>query len=475
MSPDSRSKRTVRRKATRIPMPHQEADVRVTNNYEVALGYSEEQAVEEAQRCLLCSRPKCIEGCPVIIDIPRFISLIADRDFEGAHIVMKDANLLPATCGRVCPQETQCEGVCIHPQAIAIGNLERFIGDRFARVHSEDICEPSGFKVAIVGSGPSGLTCASELAKKGHSVTVFEALHDFGGVLIYGIPEFRLPKNIVRSDIAHIRDLGVKFVSDILIGRTLTIDDLMGEEGFNAVFIGSGAGYPTFLGIPGENLLGVYSAAELLTRVNLMRAYKFPEYDTPVKIGRRVVVFGAGNVAMDAARTALRLGAEQVSIVYRRTISEMPAREVERIHADEEGVIFRTLKQPLEIVGEFDRVVGIKYMHMRLGDMDSSGRRNPEPIPGMSGYLPCDQVIYAIGQKSNPIIRQTTDGIEFGHGNTIKVDFKQQTDREGVYAGGDVVTGAATVIDAMGAGKTAAFHIDEYLHTLKPSKEEKEE
>ncbi len=452
------------------PMPLQDAQERVENFNEVALGYTEDMAVAEAQRCLECKKAPCRQGCPVEIDIPAFIARIKEKDFDGAINKIKEKNSLPAICGRVCPQESQCEKYCImgkKHEPVAIGRLERFAADhQIAKGKAPDTqkAPSSGFKVAVVGAGPAGLTAAADLALLGHQVTVYEALHVAGGVLMYGIPEFRLPKDIVQREIEAIRELGVEIHTNAVIGKLETVDELL-DRGFDAVFIGTGAGLPYFMGIPGENLLGVYSANEFLTRTNLMKAYLFPQYDTPIKVGKRVAVTGAGNVAMDAARTALRLGAEKSYIVYRRSAAEMPARREEIEHAEEEGVEFRLLTSPVEIHGnEQGFVTGMTCQRYELGEPDASGRRRPVPIPDSEYHMEIDTVIIAIGQGPNPLVLDTTPGLELTRWGTIDAD--QQTgitSREGVFAGGDIVTGAATVILAMGAGKKAAKAIDAYL------------
>lgn len=459
----------------RNAMPEQPANVRNKNFKEVALGYTEEMAVDEAQRCLNCPRPRCVEGCPVNVEIPAFFHAIAQRDFAGAIKILKRKNSLPAVCGRVCPQENQCENRCvlgIKGEPVAIGRLERFAAD-YARQHGLDVtdeakAEPKGQKVAIVGSGPSGLTAAGDLAKMGYDVTLFEALHAPGGVLMYGIPQFRLPKEIVQHEIQALRDLGVKIVVNAVIGRTFTIQELMEEEGYSAVYVGTGAGLPHFMNIGGENLNGVYSANEFLTRVNLMKAYEFPNVATPVYVGKRAAIVGAGNVAMDAARTAKRLGAEEVYIVYRRSEEEMPARKEEIGHAKEEGIELRLLNNPVEILGD-DKgwVKGLKCVKMELGEPDASGRRSPVAIPGSEYVLDVDMVVMAIGQGPNPLIKHTTPDLAVNKRGNIIADDNCATSIPGVFAGGDIVTGAATVISAMGAGKKAAAAMDEYLQGLK--------
>ena len=457
-------------------MPTQEPAVRAHNFDEVALGYNGEIAIAEAQRCLNCKNAPCVNGCPVNIDIPNFISHIKDSDFEGAYNVISLSSSLPAVCGRVCPQETQCESKCtlgIKFEPVGIGRLERFIADWHNNNSKEQPIKPqsNGHKVAVVGSGPSGLTCAGDLAKKGYEVTVFEALHTAGGVLVYGIPEFRLPKSIVAKEVDTLKSLGVKIETNVVIGKTLTIDELF-ESGFKAVFIGSGAGLPNFMGIPGESLKGVYSANEFLTRSNLMKSY-LQNPDTPIMKGGKVAVVGGGNVAMDAARTALRLGAEQVYIVYRRSMDELPARKEEVEHAKEEGIIFKLLCNPTEILGYNNPdnprdekngfVTGMKCIKMELGEPDEKGRRRPVPVENSEFTIDVDPVIMSIGTSPNPLIKNTTDGLEVNRWGGIVVNEDGLTSRDAVYAGGDAVTGAATVISAMGAGKVAAKAIDEYL------------
>lgn len=453
----------------RTPVTEQEPKLRAKNFEEVCLGYDQERAIKEANRCLGCKNPKCVEGCPVSIDIPGFIAEVKNGNFEAAAKDIAKYSALPAVCGRVCPQETQCEGKCvlgIKGEPVAIGKLEKFTAD-WSRANDVDLTnkeEEKGKKVAVIGSGPAGLTCAGDLAKKGYDVTVFEALHEPGGVLVYGIPEFRLPKEeVVKSEIENIKKLGVKIETDVVIGRTVTIDELMEEEKFDAVFIGSGAGLPKFMGIPGENANGVFAANEFLTRVNLMKAYK-DEYQTPVKVGKKVAVVGGGNVAMDAARTALRLGAE-THIVYRRSEAELPARLEEVHHAKEEGVIFDVLTNPIEILeDENGWVKGMKCVKMELGEPDKSGRRRPVVVEGSEFVLDVDTVIMSLGTSPNPLISSTTEGLEINKWKCIVADEETGlTSKEGVYAGGDAVTGAATVILAMGAGKKAAIAIDEYL------------
>ena len=456
----------------KTPMPTQEPSVRAHNFDEVALGYTAEMAILEADRCLNCKTPTCVAGCPVGIDIPKVIQKIKVGEFEEAYRIITDSSSLPAICGRVCPQENQCEGKCIRGikgEAVGIGRLERFVADLHNQndASTVEIPAPNGHRVAIIGSGPAGLSCAGELAKRGYDVTVFEALHTAGGVLVYGIPEFRLPKSIVAKEIAGLEALGVKFVLNTVVGKTVTIEELMREEGFEAVFIGSGAGLPRFMGIPGENLKGVYSANEYLTRTNLMKAY-LPDSTTPILHARRVAVVGGGNVAMDAARCALRLGAEEVSIVYRRSLAELPARKEEVEHAMEEGVQFRLLNNPLEILSDENGCVsGMRCIKMELGEPDASGRRSPVEVPGSEFVLDCDCVIMSIGTSPNPLIKSTTSGLEINRrGGIVVVEETGKTSLDGVYAGGDAVTGAATVILAMGAGKTAAKAIDSELNSL---------
>ncbi len=457
-------------------MPVQAPAVRAHNFTEVALGYDEETAVAEAARCLHCKVPQCRKGCPVAVDIPAFIGKIKERDFTGALLKIKETNALPAVCGRVCPQENQCEKHCIlakKGEAVAIGRLERFAADTYM---AKDLpikpveYDEKALKVAVIGSGPSGLSCAGDLAKRGYKVTVFEALHKAGGVLSYGIPEFRLPKDkVVAREIAAIEKLGVKFELDAVAGRLFTVDELLTDEGFAAVFIGTGAGLPRFQGIPGESLNGVYSANEFLTRCNLMKAYKFPEYATPIKVGKSVAVIGGGNVAMDAARTALRLGAEKVAIVYRRSEAELPARSEEVEHAKEEGIEFKLLNNPVAITGdEAGWVKSMRCVKMELGEPDASGRRRPVPIAGSEFDMPVDTVIVAIGTGPNPIMAHTTPDLELTKRGNIAADEETgATSKAGVFAGGDIVTGSATVILAMGAGRKAAKAIDEYLQSKK--------
>lgn len=449
-------------------MPLQDVKNRVKQFTEVALGYPEEQALLEASRCLNCKNPKCVEGCPVDVDIPGFIKLIQEKKYTGAITRIKEKNNLPGICGRVCPQESQCEKLCIlgkKDQPVAIGGLERFVADWAADNVQTAVSVPAtGKRVAIVGSGPSGLTAAADLARLGHEVTVMEALHTPGGVLVYGIPEFRLPKSIVEQEIKNIKQLGVEIKTNMVVGKINTVDELL-TDGFDAVFVGTGAGLPYFMDIPGENYNGVYSANEFLTRTNLMKGYLFPEYITPIRIGRKVAVIGAGNVAMDSARTALRLGAAESVIVYRRSEQEMPARREEIQHAVEEGVEFSLLTSPVEIIGdENGRVKAMVCQEYELGEPDFSGRRRPVPIPNSEYIMEVDTVIMAIGQGPNPLIAQTTPDLQINkNGNIVADEATGQTNKPGLYAGGDIVTGAATVILAMGAGKKAARAIHEYL------------
>ncbi len=449
------------------PMPSQEPDVRNKNFDEVTLGYTEAIALDEAQRCLHCKNHPCMQGCPVMVHIPEFIKEVAAGNFEEAYQIISQTSALPAVCGRVCPQETQCEKYCVRGvkgEPVGIGRLERFVADWHNANVSAKPEKPAsnGHRVAVIGSGPSGLTCAGDLAKKGYEVTVFEALHLAGGVLVYGIPEFRLPKSIVQKEVDGLKALGVTIATDTVVGRTLTVDELMEEQGFEAVFIGSGAGLPMFMNIPGVNYKGVFSANEFLTRINLMKAYR-PDSDTPIVHPKKVAVVGGGNVAMDAARCAKRLGAE-VTIVYRRGMEELPARKEEVEHAQEEGIIFKTLNNPVEILAdENDDVNKIRCIKMELGEPDASGRRRPIEVPGSEFEIDVDCVIMALGTSPNPLIKSTTAGLEINRKGGIVVNEDGLTSKPGVYAGGDAVTGAATVILAMGAGKTAAKAIDEAL------------
>lgn len=452
-------------------MPEQDPKKRIHNFNEVPLGYDVETAIAEAKRCLQCKNRPCVAGCPVGIDIPEFIKEIAKGDFEQASVVLRAKTNLPAVCGRVCPYEEQCEGKCTLlklGEPVGIGRLERFVADYIFKKGEITIERPqaSGKKVAVVGAGPAGLTCAGDLAKMGHSVVVFEAFHAPGGVLMYGIPEFRLPKEIVKKEVEYIKKLGVEIRYDVVVGKTVYVEELMKE--YDAIFIGTGAGLPSFLNIDGENLAGVYSANEFLTRVNMMKAYRFPEYDTPVRIGKNVATFGAGNVAMDCARTALRLGAEKSYIIYRRSEKEMPARNEEIEHAHEEGVIFKLLTNPLRFIGdEKGNVKQVECIEMDLGGPDSSGRRRPIPVEGTEFTIDIDTALIAIGQSPNPLIPESTKGLEVERKGNIRTDDEGRTNIPGVYAGGDIATGAATVILAMGAGKKAAKAIDEYLSTKK--------
>lgn len=459
-----------RAQVPRQDMPVQDAQVRAHNYEEVALGYPEDTALLEALRCLQCKRPKCVEGCPVGVNIPAFIERLKEGDMWGASRSLKGDNNLPAICGRVCPQETQCEALCVlgkKGEPVAIGRLERYVAD-WDLAHPSDPPElppPSGKKVAVIGCGPAGLTCAGDLARYGHKVTIFESLHAPGGVLIYGIPEFRLPKGVVYAEVDYVRSLGVEIRMDTVIGKTHTLDELFEEQGYDAVFLGTGAGLPMFMHIPGENYNGVLSANEFLTRVNLMKGYRFPEWDTPVKVGRRVAVVGAGNVAMDASRCSLRLGADEVHIVYRRSSEEVPARAEEVHHAQEEGIIFDFLTNPIEIFGD-DKgwVRGMRCMRMQLGEPDASGRRRPLPIEGSEFDMDVDMVIMALGTRPNPMVFTDSGGLERTKWGTVVADEQTgKTTKEAVWAGGDIVTGAATVISAMGAGKRAAADMHRYL------------
>ncbi len=463
---------------TKNPMPTEDAKIRSHNFNEVALGYSEAAALDEAERCLNCKNMPCVSGCPVNIHIPAFIEKIRAHDFEGAYRIIAQSSSLPAVCGRVCPQETQCEAKCVRAikgESVGIGRLERFVAD-WHNAHTKEALKPAisnGHRVAVIGSGPSGLTCAGDLARMGYKVTIYEALHTPGGVLVYGIPEFRLPKSIVKKEIENLKAMGVNIETNVVIGKTLTVDELF-LEGFEAVFIGSGAGLPSFMNIPGESLRGVYSANEYLTRSNLMKAY-IENSSTPIKKGGKVAVVGGGNVAMDAARTAVRLGAEKVYVVYRRSINELPARKEEIEHAIEEGVEFKLLNNPVEILGYHNQddnrderngsVIGIKCIKMELGEPDEKGRRSPVPILGSEFIIDVDTVVIAIGTSPNPLIKTTTAGLETNkRGGIVVEESTGATSRRGVFAGGDAVTGAATVISAMGAGKIAAKAIDDYIN-----------
>ncbi len=454
----------------KTPMPEQEPCVRNKNFLEVTTGYTAEMAINEAKRCLNCKNKPCMSGCPVQVKIPEFIQYVADGDFEAAYDKIKETNSLPAVCGRVCPQERQCESKCVRGikgESVAIGRLERFVADTHMENPESTPQTPvsNGKKVAVVGSGPSGLTAAGDLAKKGYEVTVFEAFHTAGGVLVYGIPEFRLPKEIVKKEVESLKSLGVKIETNVIVGKTVTVDELIEDNGFEAIYIGTGAGLPSFLGIDGECLNGVYSANEFLTRINLMKGYKFPEYDTPVYVGKNVAVFGGGNVAMDAARCAKRLGAENVYIIYRRSKNELPARKEEIAHAEEEGIIFKFLESPTKFVGdEKGWLTAVEAVSMELGEADASGRQRPVIIPNSEHTIEIDTAIIAIGQTPNPLIKKTTPGLETNQkGCIVADDFTGKTSKEHVYAGGDAVTGAATVILAMGAGKGAAEAIDKEL------------
>ena len=454
---------------TKVPVREQEPLVRATNFDEVCYGYNEEEAVEEATRCLNCKNARCIEGCPVSINIPGFIKKVTERDFAGAYQVISESSSLPAVCGRVCPQETQCEGKCVRGlkgEAVSIGKLERFVADRAKAdgIKPEGAKVKNGHKIAVIGSGPAGLTCAGDLAKLGYDVTIYEALHKAGGVLTYGIPEFRLPKDaVVAEEVKNVEGLGVKIITDVIVGRTISVDELIEQEGYEAIFIGSGAGLPMFMGIPGENANGVFSANEYLTRNNLMKAFR-DDYDTPIFHAKKAVVVGGGNVAMDAARTALRLGAE-VHLVYRRSEAELPARAEEVHHAKEEGVQFDILTNPVEILmDENENVTGIRCIRMQLGEPDQSGRRRPVPIEGSEFEMECDCVIMSLGTSPNPLISSTTPGLEVNRRKClVATEDEGKTTKEGVYAGGDAVTGAATVILAMGAGRAGARGIDNYI------------
>ena len=455
---------------TKTPMPEQDPKVRARNFKEVTLGYTPEQAMEEAQRCLNCKKPLCMQGCPVSVHIPEFIAHVAAGEFEEAYKVIKGTNALPAVSGRVCPQENQCEGKCVRGikgEPVAIGRLERFCADYMAdKEIKEEVAAPNGHKIAVIGGGPSSLTVAGDLAKLGYDVTIYEAFHTAGGVLMYGIPEFRLPKSIVQHEIDNLKKLGVHIMTNMVIGKVLSIDELMGM-GYEAVFVGTGAGLPRFMGIEGEGLIGVYSANEYLTRINLMKAYK-DDYETPIMHSKNVAVVGGGNVAMDAARSAMRLGAEHVYIVYRRSMDELPARKEEVHHAQEEGIEFLLLNNPVKILGdENGRVKGMECVKMELGEPDASGRRRPVAVEGSNFELEIDTAIMSIGTSPNPLIRKTTPGLEVNDHGCLIVNESEATTKDGVYAGGDAVTGAATVILAMGAGKKAAVAIDEYIKNKK--------
>ncbi|HEX2832066.1 MAG TPA: NADPH-dependent glutamate synthase [Thermoanaerobaculia bacterium] len=462
-----------RMKLPRQHMPEREATVRAHNFEEVNLGFDPELATQESLRCLTCAKPTCTRGCPVGVNVKEFIARILEHDYLGAAAVIRKDNALPAITGRVCPQEEQCEGDCLigkRVDSVAIGHLERFVADyerQVGRVGIPEIAPPTGKKVAIVGSGPAGLSCAGDLVQKGHEVRVFEALHEIGGVLVYGIPEFRLPKEIVRQEVDVLRQMGVTFETNVVVGKTVTVDELLGEEGYDALFVATGAGLPQFLGVPGEHLNGVYSANEFLTRINLMRAYRFPDYDEPVYDCRDkdVVVVGGGNTAMDAVRTALRLGARTATLVYRRGEEEMPARREEVKHAREEGVQFATLTNPIELLGDARGwLTGVKVMRMELGEADESGRRRPLPIAGSETIVPASLCIIAVGTSANPLVQATTPDLKTNRRNYIEADPETlRTSKPGVFAGGDIVTGGATVILAMGAGRKAAKSIDEYL------------
>lgn len=455
-------------KPRQTPISQQRPYDRIHNFDEVPLGYTEDEAVQEANRCLQCQYPTCIDGCPVNVDIPRFVGQVARGDFAGAVATIRETNSLPAVCGRVCPQEDQCQGVCAMGrkfESVAIGRLERYCADWEAQNGPcrPDIASDTGHRVAVVGSGPAGLTAASDLRRLGHAVTVFEALHVAGGVLMYGIPEFRLPKAIVSREVEALRAMGVDIQLNKVVGQVVTVDRLF-EQGYDALFVGTGAGFPRFLGIPGEQLGGVYSANEFLTRTNLMRSYRFPDYDTPIRIGERVVTIGGGNVAMDAARTALRLGARESIVIYRRSVEELPARVEEVEHASEEGVFFHLLANPVRFLGDDHRLRGVECVEMKLGDRDESGRRRPVPIPGTEFTIETDTVVVAVGNEPHPLIPKTTCDLETTRrGNIVADPETGQTSKRGVFAGGDIVTGAATVIEAMGAGKRAATAIHAFL------------
>jgi glutamate synthase (NADPH/NADH) small chain len=463
-------KATKKEKIPRQPMPEQKPEVRRRNFKEVPLGLTEEVALKEAQRCIQCKKPSCMEGCPVSVDIPDFINFIKQGEFTKAIRKIWEKNALPAVCGRVCPQESQCEGSCIlakKGEAVAIGNLERFAAD-LEREHGQGElppkAEPTGKRVAVVGSGPSGLTVAGDLVLKGHDVTIFEAFHKPGGVLVYGIPEFRLPKEIVYSEVNYLERLGAKLECNTVVGAAVSLEELF-EEGYDAIYIGVGAGLPRFLNVPGENLIGIYSANEYLTRANLMKAYLFPDYDTPIALGKDVAVFGAGNVAMDSARTAMRLGADRVRVVYRRSREEMPARSAEIHHAEQEGIEFYLLTAPTRFIGnEKGRVTGVECLKMELGEPDESGRRRPVPVEGSEFQLDCDLGVIAVGAGANPLLTRSTEGLDLNQWGYIIADPETgKTTKKGVWAGGDIVTGSATVILAMGAGRKASDSIHQYL------------
>lgn len=467
MTEKSKSKEAIPRQK----MPEQKPEIRRRNFEEVPLGFDEETAVREAQRCLQCKKPGCVDGCPVAVDIPGFIGLIAEKKFSDSIRRIWERNSLPAVCGRVCPQESQCEGKCIvgkKGDPVAIGSLERYVADLERNTGTGELpakAKPTGKRVAVAGCGPSGLTVAADLILKGHDVTIFEAFHKPGGVLVYGIPEFRLPKEIVYSEVNTLERLGVAVECNVVVGRTVTVDELLNEEGFDALYVGVGAGLPSFLNIPGENLIGVYSANEYLTRANLMKAYLFPEYDTPIALGKNVAVFGAGNVAMDAARTAMRLGADKVRIIYRRSREEMPARAEEIHHAEEEGIEFNLLTAPTRFIGDDNgHISGIEALEMELGEPDDSGRRRPVPKEGSKFKIDCDLAVISVGASANPLLTQSTEGLDLNRwGYIITEPETGKTTKRGVWAGGDIVTGMATVILAMGAGRQAADSIHKYL------------
>ncbi len=469
---EKKKKKKKKERSPRQDMPRQKPNERIKNFNEVALGYPEETAVLEANRCIGCPKPKCVDGCPVFVDIHGFVKLVQERKFVEASKKIKETNVLPAICGRVCPQETQCEIKCvlgIKDKPVAIGRLERFVADYEAaagEIEMPSKPEPKGKKIAVVGSGPAGLTVSGELAKMGYEVTIFEALHKPGGVLVYGIPEFRLPKAIVAREVDFVKNLGVELMTNFVVGRTETVEEFL-NDGYSAVFLGLGAGLPWFLNLPGVNLVGIYSANEFLTRSNLMKAYLFPEYDTPLQVGKKVVVIGGGNVAMDAVRTSLRLGAEETHIIYRRSRKEMPAREEEIENAEAEGVIFDFLVNPVEFIGNEDgRIVGMKLIRMELGEPDESGRRRPVPIKDSEFIYDCDTAVIAIGQGPNPLALSTMKELKLNKWGYIEADMETgMTSIKGVFAGGDIVTGEATVIEAMGFGRRASIAIDKYLTT----------